>query len=150
MTDFEDLDSVEDMLDYIAENGESPKEEETDLAIELQLLQVQGFLKMFAKCQTFTDEQKEELEQCVIGFNDPNINVLGRHAALARACEIFFPELENKKEIGRKNESRVYQTPCEDCNASPTHLIVFKQDNRTEEHFLCEDCERSAIEEELT
>ena len=150
--EFDNLDSVEQMLAYIAESN---KEEDMhtspnlEFGQELHLLSVQTFLKLFGRYKALNDTERDELEQCAEAYNDPENNTITRQAALAHVCTMFFPEVPMiDKEIVRKDDSKVYQTPCEDCSSSPTHLVMFKMENRTEEHFLCEECEVAARAED--
>ena len=46
------------------------------------------------------------------------------------------------RQITRKE--KVYNVPCEDCERGPTHLVEFKEGDRTEQHYLCEGCEKDA------
>ena len=149
--EFENLDSVAEMLAYLVENNDEEvhRPKTPDLAGELNLLGVQTFLRLFAYYKALGAKERDELEQCAEAFNDPDTDALTRQSSLAYVYELFFPETKkSEKEIVRKNETKVYPTPCEDCTNSPTHLVVFKTENRTEEHFLCEECEKAARKED--
>ena len=150
--EFESLESVTEMLAYLVENNEEsmPMNPALELSHELNLLHVQAFMRLFGRYQKLNGTERDELEQCADIYNDAENNVLTRQSAMAHVSELFFPEdvKAPEKEIVRKNDSKVYQTPCEDCQGSPTHLVVFKTANRTEEHFLCEDCEKDAHAED--
>ncbi len=143
-TDLENLDNVEDMLDLIS-SGLNDKEINPSFSQELQILQLQTFLMFFAKYKEFSNSKKEDLEANFSILNG-NTNGFQKQSALIDICELFFPENQSKT-INRKNNSEVCVTPCEDCMDSPTHLIEFRDGNRTEEHFLCESCEQLAIKE---
>lgn len=150
--DFDNLGSVEEMLSYIAEsNGEEIMKSTPALEFgqELHLLSVQTFLKLFARYKAMNGTERDELEQCAEAYCDGENDDTTRRISLAHICTLFFPgEQTPDKEIVRKNDDKVYQTPCEDCKGSPTHLVVFRAENRTEEHFLCEDCEEAARAED--
>jgi hypothetical protein len=141
----DDLESK--MAEVIAEAIE--EKPSPTLIEELQILQVQGFLKLFGVVSQFDEEKKADIQKHAVTYNNPNNSLLARQSALINVCELFFPEQARKpvKQILRKNESN-NQTPCEDCQTTPTHLIQFKQENRIEEHYLCEECEKAAISAE--
>lgn len=150
---FENLDDMDEMMDFLCQTAEGkqamPEPENTNdisLTDELCSLNMQIFLKFLARFKNMSDEEKAALEEASEDYNDTGNDSSTRQGALIFALETFFPKEELQKRIGRKNDN-VYQTPCEDCNGNPTHLIQFIQENRTEEHFLCENCEAQAIKE---
>ena len=155
LEEFEELDDMQEMLEFLSnasENNESEelmKKQELEFTLEEEIcsLSMQTFLKMFAKFKTLSEEDQTAIEAATDDFNDTDNDGMTRHGALVTALQIFFPQPGSQKNITRKNDG-VYQTPCEDCNGNPTHLIQFIQQNRIEEHFLCESCEANAMKEE--
>jgi hypothetical protein len=148
---FENLDDMDEMMDFLCKTAEGkqamPEPENISLTDELCSLNMQIFLKFLVRFKNLSDEEKAALEEASEDFNNTSNDSSLRQGALVFALETFFPQGVSQKKVSRKNDN-VYQTPCEDCNGNPTHLIQFVQENRTEEHFLCENCETQAMKEE--
>jgi hypothetical protein len=149
---FENLDDMGEMLEFLCQEAEGKQampqpEHSSDISLtdELCSLNMQVFLKFLARFKNMPEDKREALEEAAEDYVDTGNDTVTRHGALIFALETFFPKEEEKK-VSRKNDS-VYQTPCEDCNGNPTHLIQFVQENRIEEHFLCENCESQAMKE---
>lgn len=148
---FEKLDDMDEMMDFLCQTAEGKQvmptpENDISFTDELCSLNMQIFLKFLARFKDMPDEKKAALEEAADDYNDTSNDSSIRQGALIFALETFFPKENLQKRIGRKNDN-VYQTPCEDCNGNPTHLIQFVQENRIEEHFLCENCESQAMKE---
>src|ERR1035441_3566845 len=91
--EFENLGSVEEMFAYIAENHEEGMTTIPTLGFnqELQLLNVQTFLKLFVRYRVLNGTERDELDQCAEAYNDPENEIITRQTALAHVCEMFFP-----------------------------------------------------------
>lgn len=150
---FEELDDMGEMMDFLCREAEGkqamPEPENTnDISFtdELCSLNMQIFLKFLARFKSLPEEEKAALEEAADDYVDTGNDSALRQGALIFALETFFPKEGSQKKVSRKNDN-VFQTPCEDCNGNPTHLILFIKENRTEEHFLCENCEAQAMKE---
>lgn len=137
--DFDKLDSVEDMLSYLVENNPEEK------FMPLTELNVQIFLTIYNRVKQLDPRKQEEINQCTKSYNNAMNNNVIKQSALTTACELLFPnpeEQESQTLYARKSE-KASQTPCEDCQSTPSHLIQFRLDDRVEEHYLCVNCEKA-------
>jgi hypothetical protein len=151
--EFEQLGTIEDMIGFIAggdiedmeEDEIQPEMTAKDTSMDLETLNVQIFLKLLPHYQALTPEMKSHFDDAVLMFANPGIDPLTRHSALALIHEMLLPEPADEKQITRKD--KIYNIPCEDCETKPTHMVEFKQGDRSEQHYLCEECEKAARKE---
>lgn len=152
---FEQLESLDEMFEFIAqsniETSELPMPENT-LKDEMLILNIQTLLKLFPLYLNLSEEDRKTVRQAAVTFNDPEQNMIVKQSALAEVCGLFFPEQEEDEEPTKANiqivrRDKALPTPCEECEETPTHKLEFHAGNRSEEHYLCDECEEKARKE---
>ena len=146
---------IEMLTNADVDNNDEDLEPQADSLQESILTSaVHTFIQMMNHFIKLGDGEREECMRAVLAYQSPEIDPLSKIAAFSAIHNYLFGEVVERKEpsssqldITRCESSN---TPCEECDndsKNPVHRIKFSNNNRIEEHFLCEVCEHSARSE---
>ncbi len=146
--------SVDEILGILVNAENQPERVNLDaLKDEILLASLSNFLNMLPRFLELDKEEFNDFMGALKAWKTTDDNSLRQKAFFTMAeymygppggGKVVSPVQCNEKQIIRMEKSTV---PCEDCEAKETHKVKFTKGNRTEEHFLCENCETSARRE---
>lgn len=108
---------------------------------ELEQSACKFFAALFERYMDMSEDGQEIVQDLVLLINSEDIDEDERAESLYDLMDVLYPTDEDE-DLGVEKIKGESDVPCENCSATPTHLVKINQHKRTESHYLCEKCEK--------